>query len=61
MTGRRLYELICDGWGGHQLWQRTSDYNRLGLPADLPAWPFLSYAEKRTFNLAAARLKGVRR
>ena len=60
MTGRRLYELFCDGWAAQYEWERTSS-SRLDLPNNLPAWPFLSYAEKRTFNLAAARLKGVKR
>lgn len=63
MTGRRLYDLVCDGWASTGEYWRSPERgtNVLGLPAKPPAWPFLSDAEKRTFNSAAARLKGVRR
>ena len=61
VTGRRLYELFCDGWANQSKWNREHSSNRLGLPESPVAWPFLSYCEKNTFNRAAARLKGVRR
>lgn len=64
MTGRRLYELLCDAHAERDAYYRNPDRfqgNRLGLVEELPAWPFLAQGERRMFNQIAARLKGVRR
>ena len=63
MTGRRLYELFCDGWASTgEYWRAPErDSNLLKIPRDPVAWPFLSGPEKRAFNHAASRLKADRR
>lgn len=60
MTGRRLYDLICDGWHAQGGWGRTRDYNVL-LPPTPVAWPFLSGYEQKALSQAAARISKVRR
>lgn len=60
MTGRRLYDLLCDAHAARDLWYRRNA-NMLGLKEELVAWPHLSVGERRMFNQAAARLRGVRR
>jgi hypothetical protein len=71
MTGRRLYELVCDGWGSLPTWDRTGPVsngegyglarNNMTGAGTLPAWPFLSAAERTAWSRAAARIKGVKR
>lgn len=63
MTGRRLYELLCDAHEeSGDYWRAPErDDNLLDLPVNLPAWPFLSSVEKRKFTRVALRLKGVKR
>ena len=58
MTGRRLYDLLCDGWIEQTNWSR--EHGNL-LPAQLLAWPFLTAAERSALNKAAARIKGIKR
>lgn len=54
MTGRRLYDLVCDGWALSGSYTRGSEFNTL-LPKAPLAWPFLSDQERRAFSHAAAR------
>jgi hypothetical protein len=62
MTGRRLYELLCDAHAARgSSYDRTNSYNRLGLADELVAWPFLARGEKQMLNQVAARLSGVKR
>lgn len=64
MTGKRLYELLCDEWGKRSYWDRKHlpDGKDWCLADDhLPAWAFLRPYEKRTFNAVAERITRTRR
>jgi hypothetical protein len=54
MTGRRLYELVCDAHGDLPLWLRGRAEDQ--LPSSLKAWAHLTDAERRMFNGAARRI-----
>lgn len=59
MTGRRLYDLLCDEWSKRGVYDR--DRGKVMRCQEPVAWPFLSHAERTTFSRIAARIKGVRR
>lgn len=59
MTGRRLYDLLCDEWARNRLYERERAPNLLRVTP--PAWPFLEPAERSTLNRTAERSTPKRR
>jgi hypothetical protein len=57
MTGRRLYDILCDEVARAPNWSR----DELQFPKPLKAYTELCHAEKSVYVRAANRLKGVRR
>lgn len=59
MTGRRLYDLMCDEWAKETQWAREKAEF---FPQNPPfAWAFLKHADRATFNRVAARIKSTKR
>ena len=53
MTGRRLYDALCDAWAREGSFPRSQSK----ILAEVPrAWPFLTAADRATFNAAARAL-----
>lgn len=56
MTGRRLYDAVCDGWS--KQWQGYRKHSAVlrFIPQEPVHWSFLGDSERRAFNDAARRL-----
>ena len=55
MTGRKLYDTLCDAWAKQPHWATSSTSNTTLKPKPI-AWPFLTNGERSAFNAAARAL-----
>lgn len=66
MTGRRLYELVCDArydnfYPRYEGGVASLTTDEVGDDQTPPAWAYLKRSERKTWNAVAVRLKGVKR
>jgi hypothetical protein len=61
MTGRKLYDLLCDAYAEQGTWGRQFAQFFPGKDEPIVAWAFLSQTERRAFSRAAAKATPKRR